>query len=145
MYWKATWSSGEVSHLKTYYECDNEIPNLEGLILILDQDQYLEFPFESPAPPHEETHEEEVPTTSPKLDDVIERIGRLNLEENEAHSTDQPRHQRRFSKWAINTLESVHPYEVGKTKTIKSTRQDDGGEAYNSGDDMDFSFDCELN
>ena len=45
----------------------------------MDQDQSLEFPFEALTPPHEETHEEEVPTTSPKPDDVIERIGRLNL------------------------------------------------------------------
>ena len=77
------------SHLNTYYEFDNEIPNLEGGILILDQDQSLEFPFEAPTPPHEETHEEEVPNTSPKLDDVIDGIGRLNLEENEAPPTDQ--------------------------------------------------------
>ena len=53
----------------------------------MDQDKSLEFPFEAPTPHHEETHEEEVPTTSPKLDDVTERIGRLNLEENEAPTT----------------------------------------------------------
>ena len=56
-------------------------------------DQSLEFTFEAPTPPHEETHEEEVPTTSveqeAQLDDVIERIGRLNLEENEAPLADQ--------------------------------------------------------
>ena len=36
----------------------------------MDQDQSLEFPFEAPTPPHEE----EVPTTSLELDDVIKRI-----------------------------------------------------------------------
>ena len=38
------------SHLKTYYEFDNEIPNLEGGMLVLDQDQTLEFHFEAPTP-----------------------------------------------------------------------------------------------
>ena len=42
-------------HSKNEYE----IPNLEGGIPILDQP--LEFPYESPTPPHEE-----VPATSPK-------------------------------------------------------------------------------
>ena len=74
------------SHLKTYYEFDNEIPNLEGGIPILDRDQSLEFPFEEPTPPHEE----KVPTISPELDDVIERIERLNFEENEAPLVNQP-------------------------------------------------------
>ena len=67
----------KISHIKTYYEVDNEIPHLEWGIHILDQ--YLEFPFEAPTPPHEESREEEVPPTSPKqedqMDDVIERIG----------------------------------------------------------------------
>ena len=48
-------------------------------------------------------------------------------------------------KWATKTLESVHPYEVGKTGTKISTKQEYGGDAHNSGDDMDVSFDCELN
>ena len=48
-------------------------------------------------------------------------------------------------KWAIKTLESVHPNEVGKTRSRNSIGQDDGGEVYNSSDDMDVSFDCELN
>ena len=107
----------------------------------MDQEQYLEFHFESPT----NTHEEEVPTTSPKLDDVIERIGRLNLEENEVPLADQPRPSKKIPKWAIKILEIVHPKEVGKTKVINSTRQEDGGEANNLGDDMDVSFDCEGN
>jgi len=36
------------SHVKTYYEVDNEIPDLEEGIPILDQS--LEFHFESPTP-----------------------------------------------------------------------------------------------
>ena len=38
------------SHLNTYYEFDNEIPNLEARISILDHDQALEFPFEASIP-----------------------------------------------------------------------------------------------
>ena len=50
------------------------------------------------------------------------------------------------SNRAIKTLGSVHPYEVGKTGTRISTKQEYGGDAHNSGDDMDVSFDCsELN
>ena len=104
----------------------------------------MEFPYEAPTSPHEE-----VPATSPKqeiqLDDVIERIGRLNLEESEAPATDQPRPSRKILKWATKTLESVHPGEVGKMGTRISTKQEDGGEANNAGDDVDVSFDCELN
>ena len=99
------------SHLKTYYKADNEIPHLEGRIPILDQDQYLEFPFEAPTPPHEE----EDPTTSLELDDVIERIERLNLEENEAPPVDQLGPSKNISKRSMKTLESVHPNEVGNT------------------------------
>ena len=43
------------------------------------------------------------------------------------------------------TLESVHPDEVGKTGTRISKRQEDGGGADNSGDDMNVSFHCEFN
>ena len=69
----------------------------------------------------------------------------MKLEENEAPRVDWPRPSRKFLKWAIKTLESVHPNEVGKIGTINSARQYDGGEAYNSCDDVDVSFDCELN
>ena len=98
------------SHLKTYYEIDNEIPHLEGGIPILDQS--LGFLFEAPTPPHEETHEEVHATSSKheaQLHDVIKRIGRLNLEENEAPLVDQPGPSHKFPKWATKTLESVHP------------------------------------
>ena len=39
------------SHLNTYYACDNEIPNLEGGISILDWDQSLESHLLAPSPP----------------------------------------------------------------------------------------------
>jgi hypothetical protein len=136
------------THVKTYHEFDDEIPHLEGGIPILDQS--LESPFEAPSPPHEE-----VPTTSSEpevhLDDVIERIERMNLDENLTPSqlAKQPRpSQKGPPKWLIKTLESVHPDEVGKTGTRSSTRQD-GGDVDNSDsgdvDDMDVSYDCELN
>ena len=111
-------------HPKKYSESEYEIQNLEGGIPILDQP--LEFPYEAPTPPHEE-----VLATSPKqeiqLDDVIERLGRLKLEGNEAPATNQPGPSWKIPKWAIKTLESVHPDEVGKTGTRNSKRH--GGEA----------------
>ena len=104
----------------------------------------MEFPYEAPTPSHEE-----VPATSPKqeiqLDDVIERLGRLNLEGNEAPLADQLGPSQKIPKWATKTLESVHPYEVRKIGRRNSTMQYDGGEVDNLGDDMDVSFDCELN
>ena len=70
----------------------------------------------------------------------------MNLEENVAPPlVDQPGPSKKIPKWAIKILESAQPNEVGKTGTRNSTRKDDGGEADNSGDDMDVSFDCELN
>ena len=67
---------------------------LKGGIPILDQP--LEFTYEAPTSPHEE-----VLATSPEqeiqLDDVIERLGRLNLEGNEAPPADHNQdHHRRF-------------------------------------------------
>ena len=80
------------------------------------------------------------------MDDVIENIRSLNLEKNVAPPpADQHRPSKKIPKWAIKILEIVHPKEVGKTKVINSTRQEDGGEANNLGDDMDVSFDCEGN
>ena len=75
------------THVKTFHEVDNEVPHLKGGIPILYQS--LESPFTTPSPPHEE-----VPSTSPwqqvQLNDVIERIGILNLEEDEASLAKQP-------------------------------------------------------
>ena len=106
-------------------------------------DQPLEFPYEAPTHPHEE-----VPATSPEqkvqLDDVIERIERISIND-EAPPADQPGPSRKIPKWATKTLESVHLDEFGNMVTRSSTRQEDGGEADNPSDDMDASFDCELN
>ena len=77
------------------------------------------------------------------MDDVIERIERSNLDGNATQSqlVEQPRSSHKGPpKWLIKTLESVHPGEVGKTRTMSSTRQD-GGDV----DDMDVSYDCNLN
>ena len=107
------------THVKTYDEFDNDIPHLKRGIPTLDQ--YLEYPFASLSPPHEY-----VPATSQEhevqLDDVIERIVILNLEENEVSPAEQPRHSHKMPKWVKNTLESVHPDDVGKTRTKSSTR-----------------------
>ena len=82
----------------------------------------MEFPYEEPTPPHEE-----VTATSPEqevqLDDVIERIRRLSIND-EAPPSDQPGPSRNIPKWATKTLESVHPDEVGKTRTRSSTVQE---------------------
>jgi hypothetical protein len=138
------------TRVKRYHEFDNEIPHLEGGIPILGQSMESPFSFEAPSPPHEE-----VPTTSSEpevhLDDVIERIEKLSLDENStpSQSTEQPGpSQKGPPKWLIKTLESVHPDEVGKTGTRSSSRQD-GGDVDNSNsgdvDDMDVSYDCDLN
>jgi hypothetical protein len=85
------------------------------------------------------------------LDNVIERIERLKLDGNAtpSQSVDKPGPSQKFPKWLIKTLESVHPNEVGKISTRSSTREDDGGDVDNSNasdvNDMDFSYDCELN
>jgi hypothetical protein len=82
-------------HVKTYHEFDDEIPQLEGGIPILDQS--LESPFEEPSPPHE------VLATSLELevhlDDVIERIERLSLDENStpSQSVEKPRLSKKSS------------------------------------------------
>ena len=80
------------------------------------------------------------------MDDVIEQIGRLNIEENEAPLIEQPGPSQNFRKWVTKTLESVHLDEVGNMGTRSSTRQDDGGYADNSNlsdvDYMDVSYDC---
>ena len=84
------------------------------------------------------------------MDDVIERrIGKLRLDENSApsQSTEQLRpSQKGPPKWLTKTLESVHLDEVRKKATRLSSKQDGGNvDNSNSGDDMDVSYDCELN
>ena len=58
----------------------------------------------------------------------------------------------KITKWALNTLESVHPNEFGKTRTRSSTRQEDGGNVDDStsydpnlSNKMEYLFGCELN
>ena len=100
------------THVKTYHEFDNDIPNIERGIPILDQ--YLEYHFSSPYPPHEyvlaTSQEHEV-----QLDDVIERIRILNLEENEVPPAKQSIHSHKLSKWVKNKIERVHLDDVGNT------------------------------
>eukprot|EP00253_Pinus_taeda_P024709 PITA_24709 len=111
----------------------------EGGIPILDQP--VESSFEAHSPPHE------TPTTDDTLSDMIDRIGRLNLDSVPTQSTEQPGpSQKSPPKWLTKTLESVHPDEVGKTGTRNSTRQN-GGDVDDSDSpvDMDVSYDCELN
>jgi len=116
-------------------------------------DQYLESPFAAPSPP-----DEEVPATSSKseakLDDVIDKIGRLNLDSTHSQSIVEPSGpSHKFPKWVHKTLESVHPDEVGKigTKSLYEARQENGGNVDNSyssdvtGMDQDVSYNCELN
>jgi len=96
---------------------------------------------EALSPPHE------TPTTDDTLSDVINRIERLNLDSVPTQSMEQPAPSHKGPpKWLTKKLESVHPNEVGKTRTRNSTQQngDDVGDS-NSPVDMDVSYDCELN
>ena len=81
------------------------------------------------------------------LSDVIDRIWRRNLDSVPTQSTEQPRPSEKGPpKWLVNTLESVHHDEVGKTGTRNSNQQNGGDVDYsNSPVDMDVSYDCELN
>jgi len=123
---------------------------LKGGSLSWKLEQSLESPYEAPFSPHEEVF-----ATSSKpqvqVDDVIERIEKLRLDENSkpSQSTKQYGPSQKFTqKWLIKTLESVHLDEIGKTRTRLSSKQDGGNvDNSNSGDveDMDASYDCELN
>jgi hypothetical protein len=82
---------------------------------------------------------------------VIERIKNMSLDENLApyQSTKKTRpYHNGPLKWIIKTLESVHPYEVRKIGTNIFSRKY-GGDVDNSNlgdlDDIDVSYDCELN
>jgi hypothetical protein len=134
--------------VKIYHELDDEIPHLEGGVPILGQS--MKSPFEAPSSPHEEVH---VASSKPEvqLDDVIERIEKQRPNENSApsQSVEQPGpSQKGPPKCLTKTLESVHPNEVGKKVTTMPSKQD-GGNVDNSNssdvDDMDVSYDCELN
>ena len=127
------------ANAKSFQKFDNQIPCLEGGVPILDQ--LVESSFEALSPPHE------TPPTDDTLSDVIDRIGRLNLDSIPTQSTEQPRPSEKGPpKWLTKTLESVHPDEVGKTRTRNSNRQN-GGDVDDSDSpiNMDVSYDCELN
>eukprot|EP00253_Pinus_taeda_P009397 PITA_09397 len=106
-----------------------------------EEDQHVESSSEEHSPPHE------TPTTDDALSDVIDRIGRLNLDSVQPQSTEQPGPSEKGPpKWLTKTLESVHPDEVGKTGTRNSNRKNGGDvDVSNSPIDMDVSYDCELN
>ena len=72
----------------------------------------MESSSEALSPPYE------TPTTDDTLSDVIDRIGRLNLDSVPTQSTEQPGPSEKGPpKWLTKTLESVHRDEVGKTGT----------------------------
>ena len=124
------------THEKYFQQFDNQIPHLEGRIPILNQS--MESFSEALSPPHEE------PTTDDTLNDVIDRIGRLNLDSISTQTNEQPGlSQKGPPKWLTNTLEIVRPDEVGKTGTRSSTRQN-GGDIDNSDStiDMEISYNC---
>lgn len=85
-------------------------------------DQCLESPFEAPS-----THEVSATLSNQedKLDDVIERIERLNLNAKSSQPMEElGPSQKASSKWLIKTLESVHPNKVKNIGTKGSTKQD---------------------
>eukprot|EP00253_Pinus_taeda_P034051 PITA_34051 len=132
-----------VNHLRVFgstcYALIPKIPHLEGGIPILDQ--YVESSSNALSSPHE------TPTTDETLSDVIDRIGRLNLDSIPTQSTVKPGpSQKGPQKWLTKTLENVHPDEVGKIGTRNSTKQNGGDvDDSNSPFDRDVSYDCELN
>ena len=80
---------------------------------------------------------------------MIERVGRLNFQDNEALPIEQLGPSQKFLKWVTKILESVDLDEIRNKITWSSTRRENGGDAYNSNlgdvEDMDVSYDCELN
>eukprot|EP00253_Pinus_taeda_P013784 PITA_13784 len=101
---------------KSFQEFDNHITHLEGGIPILDQ--HVESSSEEDSPSHEN------PTMDDALNDVIDRIGRLNLDSVPTQSTEQPGPSKKGPpKWVTKIIESFHPDEVGKIGTRNSNRQ----------------------
>ena len=100
----------------SFQEFDNQIPHLEGGIPILDQ--YVESSSEALSSQHE------APSNYDTLSDVINIIGRLNLDSVSTQSAKQPKpSQKGPPKWLTKTLESVHLDKVGNTGTRNSNRQ----------------------
>ena len=102
------------SDINTYHEFYDEIPHLENGIHSLDQS--LESTFEAPSPPHEF-----MSTSSGQEDpmnDVIERIERLNLDSTSSQSMDKIRQYYKFPPmWLTKILLSTHPIEAKKIRT----------------------------
>ena len=80
------------------------------------------------------------------LNDVIERIERLNLDSIPTQENEQPGPSQKDSpKWLTKTLENVHPDEVGKIGTRSSTKQNEGDvDNSDSTVDMDIAYNYEL-
>ena len=94
----------------------------------------MELSSESLSPPHEE------PTMDDSLSDVIDRIGRLNLDSIPTQSNEQPGPSQKSSpKWLTKSLENIGPDEVGKTRTRSSTWKN-GGDV----DDSDSLVDMDV-
>ena len=86
------------------------------------------------------------------MDDLIEGIKNISLEDNGAPSQSFEKPSHKIPKWVMNTLESLHHNEIGKTRMRNSTRQYDGcildnsnSSDPNSSNNMEASFDCEFN
>eukprot|EP00253_Pinus_taeda_P009462 PITA_09462 len=107
-----------VKHLRVFrstcYALIPKIPHLEGGIPILDQP--VESSSEALSPPHE------TPTTDDTLSDVIDRIGRLNLDSDPTQSMEQSGPSQKGSpKWLTKTLEIFHPdFEPTSFKDVAS-------------------------
>ena len=101
----------------------------------------MEYSFGSLSPPHE------TPTTNDTFSDVIDKIGRLNLDSVPTQSTEQPGPSKKGPpNWLTKTLESVHPNGFGRTRTRNSNRKNGGDvDDSNSPVYIDVSYDCELN
>eukprot|EP00253_Pinus_taeda_P009496 PITA_09496 len=81
-------------------------------------DQHVEYSSEEHSPPHETLAMDDA------LSDVIDSIGRLNLDSVPTQSTEQLGPSGKGPpKWLTKTLESVNPDEVGKTGTKNSNWQ----------------------
>eukprot|EP00253_Pinus_taeda_P026103 PITA_26103 len=103
--------------------------------------QHVESSSEEHSPPHETL------TTDDALSDVIDRIGRLNLDSVPTQPTEQLGPSKKGPpKWLTKTLEIVHADEVRKIGTRNSNQQNGGDvDDSNSPVDMDVSYPCELN
>eukprot|EP00253_Pinus_taeda_P036284 PITA_36284 len=119
-------------------EEEEEISKAGGIPIL---DQSVECSYEALSSPHE------TPTIDDTLSDVIDRIGRLNLDSVTTQSNENiGPSQKGPLKWLAKILESVHSDEVGKIGTRNSTRKNGGFvDDFDSPIDLDVSYDFELN